>query len=189
MMNVSIQDALALCLPSWVLDPTGQYAQRELAATAAPLQDAWTNSLTLYEEQDPASAFATFDRWQAVNGLPDQCTPDGLTLSQQRDRLLTKIASPGGQSAAYMVQVAARLGFTITITQFDAHTVASAVDEPLAGMDWRYRWQVNAVAAGITFSTVSDPVDTPLATGAANPLECVLNQIRPAHTQITFIYS
>ncbi len=181
-------DALIATLPPTALDPNGLWVRRELAAIAALLDDAANSDGRLYNEQDPALTAELLEDWERNYGLPDQCTPLGGTIAERVAQLLRKIASTGGQNAAYMIAVAAQLGASITITEFDPHTVDDAVDAPLYDDTVRFVWQVNLATPGLIDFSVDSAVDEPLQSGVSINVECVLNEIKPAHTQLIMNY-
>jgi uncharacterized protein YmfQ (DUF2313 family) len=57
------------------------------------------------------------------------------------------------------------------------------------GTDWNFAWQVNSALNTVIELTVEDTVDDPLATFGNDQLECVLEEIKPAHTTIIFAYA
>jgi uncharacterized protein YmfQ (DUF2313 family) len=143
----------------------------------------------LIEESDPRTTFEMLGEYERVYGLPDPCAGESQSTAQRRASLLQKITSLGGQTAAYYIGVAAVLGFEITITEFHSHTVIDDVTHPLYGIDWNYAWQVNAPLETIIYWTVDGSVDDPLSTFGNDQLECVLSDLKPAHTTIIHAYS
>ena len=79
--------------------------------------------------------------------------------------------------------------YAITITEFQIHTVEDDVEHPLYDIAWAFVWQVNAVLNTITEITVEDSVEDPLASWGNALLECVINRLKPAHTDVLFSYS
>lgn len=143
----------------------------------------------LIEELDPRTTFELLADWERVYGLPDPCLGANQNTAQRINSLVQKITAIGGQTAAYFIAVAAVLGFTITITEFRAHTVDDDVDYSLYGDDWNFAWQVNAPLNTVIEYTVSDTVDDALAVFGNAQLECVLQALKPAHTVIIFSYT
>jgi uncharacterized protein YmfQ (DUF2313 family) len=141
-------------------------------------------------ESDPARTVELLADWERAYGLPNPCVGEGQTIQERRDALLARIAGAGGQSRAYFIAVAAALGFTITITEFDAFVVgASAVGDPLHDEPWRFAWQVNAPEDTVRdFRVGASAVGDPLRGWGNAALECVLTALAPAHTKILFAY-
>ena len=124
-------------------------------------------------EADPAQANQLLADWEKDYGLPDPCTPLNPSLQQRHAALLAKIAAYGGQSPAYFINVAAALGYAITITEPSANT-----------------WVVNGALSTVTYARADQSVaDDPLFTSGNTQLECVLNRLKPAHAVLVFSYT
>lgn len=129
----------------------------------------------------PRTAGDLAPEWEASLGLPG---PAGLadTIEGRRLEIVAALTSTGGQSRAYFTALAAALGITVTIVEFEPSSVEDAVDAPIADPLWAHVWQVNApLASGRTYVTTADIVQaTP---GFGNPaLEYALGRGKPAHT-------
>lgn len=144
----------------------------------------------LIDETDPRSLFEMLFGWEQWLGLPGDCSAPSNTLEQRRQAVWDLLTSTGGQSRQYFIDLAARLGYTITITEFFPHTVLSPVNYPIYGSSWLYVWQVNAIDQGeeIRYMTVISGVDEALSTRDTNILECAINRLKPAHTRVIFNY-
>ena len=185
---ISSRDALLACLPPVAYDPNAPYVQVEATVAATVLDAALNSDQRMLMEFDPAQTAEALIDWERNYGLPDQCAPAELVLAQRTALLLRKIASIGGQSRAYMIASGLAAGYVITITEFDPHTVLSGVDEALHDLDAPFMWQANVpLPAGALYS-VESGVDEPLETGASYVIECLLNQIKPAHTLLLMNY-
>lgn len=143
----------------------------------------------LLDEADPRTALELLIDWERVTGLPDPCVGIDPSTEQRRQSLLQKLTALGGQSPAYYIAAAAALGFAITIDEFLEHTVEDDVDHQLFGTDWNFTWQVNAPLNTVGELSVQDTVADPLAWWSNEPLECVLEPLKPAHTHIIFAYA
>lgn len=148
-----------------------------------------SNFDSLIEEIDPRTTNELLSDFERIYGLPDPCLGENQTVQQRRQSLVQKIKSTGGQSNAYLIEVAAMLGYTITITEFSAFTVGDTVDELIYGDDWEYAFQVNSALNTVEYFEVDDTVADPLATFGNDQLECVLEDIKPAHTIAIFAYT
>ena len=136
-------------------------------------------------EADPAQTAQMLADWEAEYGLPDPCSPLNQTIEQRHASLLAKIASLGGQSAAYYTAVAAALGYAITITTFTPSRlgVMTLGSAPLLWPGWAYVWQVSSTGVGETYFTLGVSVlGEPFAAYSGTELTCRLNAIKPAHT-------
>lgn len=185
---ITTRDALLGCLPPVAYDPGAIGVQGEASVAAVVLDLVLNADQRILAEFDPAQAAQALIDWERNYGLPDQCSPLDLVLSQRTALLLRKIAAQGGQSRAYMVGSAAAAGYSITIDEFDAQSVESDVEYALNDLDAPFMWRVNTTLPVGALYTVESAVDEPLETGANYSLECLLNQIKPAHTLILFNY-
>lgn len=177
--------------------PQGPAWPREPGATLTRLLQAWADELArvdgrtaqLIDEADPRTATELLADWERVAGLPDPCVPEAQSTAQRRAALHAWLTTLGGQTPAYYIGLAEKLGYTITITEFHEHTVAAAVEYPLYTQPWPFAWQVNAPLNTIGLLSVGDTVDDPLAWWGNTMLECVISRLKPAHTHVLFAYS
>ena len=161
----------------------------ELDAEGSAFDTAQSDAAALLRESDPRSAASMSSDWERVAGLPDTCIAIGeQTTAQRRAALVARLTQLGGQTPAYFVGLAAALGYTITITEFEPHTVKSTVNAPMRGPQWRYAWRVNAPAQTVTVFRVNGRVSDPLASWGNTVLECVITRRKPAHTHVIFTY-
>lgn len=143
----------------------------------------------LLNEADPRTTNELLTDWERVTGLPDGCTGPLTSISERRDAVVSRLIAEGGQNASYYIAIAAKLGYTITITEEKVHTCLSSCADPINGLPWRYVWNVNAsVANTVRYLNVGDGVSSPLATWGNALLECTINRLKPAHTLVRFIY-
>jgi uncharacterized protein YmfQ (DUF2313 family) len=142
-------------------------------------------------ESNPAMAEQLLSDFEADYGLPDPCSAPNPTLAQRRASLLAKIASIGGQSRDYFIGVAAALGFTVTITEYQPFRVGSShLGDLVGGPGWESVWQINAPATTISYFRVgSSALGDRLATFGNAELECRMNALKPAQTLLLFNYS
>jgi uncharacterized protein YmfQ (DUF2313 family) len=130
--------------------------------------------------------------WEATLGLPDPCIGELDTIQQRQAAVCAKFTARGGQSAAYFRQLAASLGYAITITTFRPFYVSEGhVDDPLYDEQWAFVWQVNIAASNtlVYFRVGESTVDEPLVAFGNTALECLLDAAKPAHTEIIFSYT
>ncbi len=179
--------------------PPGAAWSRERDATLTALLDALAQELahvdveaeSLVDEADPRTTAQLLTDWERVAGLPDVCVTATQTTAERRDALVQKIANLGGQSRQFFIDLAARLGYTITITEFHPFQVGeSAVGDALNGDPWIFAWQVNAPAGQIReFKVGESAVGDPLRSWGDELLECVIERLKPAHTHVIFAYA
>lgn len=179
--------------------PPGQAFPRDPGTTLHDLLDGMSIELSrvdgranvLPQEANPATAAELLPDWERVAGLPDKCS--GVleeTLQGRRNALLTKLTSTGGQSADYFIELAASLGYTVTIEVFRPFRVGrSRVGDSLTNGPWAFTWLVRAPEVSVTsFRVGRSAVGERLRTWGNDTLECKLNQLKPAHTIALFAY-
>lgn len=139
----------------------------------------------------PATAVELLPEWEATLGLPDPCAGPAPTVAARQAQVVARLTNSGGQSSQYFIEYAARLGYTITITEFaPARVGVSRVGQPLNGRDWAFAWQINAPLNTITRSRAGIArAGEPLAAWGNAVLECEIQEIVPAHTIPIFAYS
>ncbi len=142
----------------------------------------------LLNEADPRTTSELLADWERVAGLPDLCTGIPETIAQRRELLVAKLTNVGGQSKQFYIDMAAKLGYAITITEFKRFRVTSRVNEQLTNADWSYAWRVNTAQDTVRKFKVTGRVNDPLATWGNQPLECMITQLKPAHTHVQFAY-
>jgi uncharacterized protein YmfQ (DUF2313 family) len=186
---------LQALLPSglaWPQDPDSTLA-KVLAAMAEELARVDSRTLQLIEEADPRTAYELLPDWERVCGLPDTCTGTGAqTIAERRAAVAAKLTARGGASIAYFQALAEHLGYTVRIDVFRPFMCGrSRCGDALNGpATVRHYWRV----------TVTGPRFTPFRCGAsqcgdslgkisrAADLECLLNRLKPAHTQVIVAY-
>lgn len=180
--------------------PQGPAWPREPAALLTRLLDAFADEFArldaradqLIDEADPRTTYELLADWERVTGLPGTCAllaGIDFTVEQRRAALVTKLTERGGQSRAYFIAMAARLGFTVTITEFSEWTFDSDDDTPFYGWEWNFAWQVNAPLNTVGEWTFDSDDDTPFAWWGNELLECALTEDKPAHTVALFAYT
>ena len=146
----------------------------------------------LLAESYPGTALETLTDWERICGLPDPCTGVLGTIQQRRMAILAKLAMRGGQSRQYYIDIAAALGFTITITEYQPFRVGKGrASEHLSGLDWIFYWRVTSFEQNqkiYFFRTGQSATREPLRYWNNSLLECVIRAIAPAHTLVQFAY-
>lgn len=166
----------------------------------------------LLKEIDPNQTTELIEEWEALVGIPDECTPDTvLTLAERREQVIQKLAVQGNLSAAFYESVGALYGFDVTVenhlsfqvgrstvrddlTNYDDprdiftvgdHTVGQQLQVP----GWLFYFNVEMPIAALTFFKVGiNTVNTPLVVFGNELLECTYKRLKPAHSGITFTF-
>jgi uncharacterized protein YmfQ (DUF2313 family) len=150
-------------------------------------------------ESYPPTSGALLPDWERVLGLPEPCYPPAQTIAERRAAVLEKLQRrPGGQSRQYFIDLAARLGYTITITEYRPFMagVSRCADarwaiEPIRT---RFYWKVNIPGPRLTWFRCGGGggragTDPHLRIHRADDLECVFKKLQPAHGQVLFSYT
>ena len=174
--------------PLWRLE-ADSLISRVLLAIADELARIDARADDLIREIHAPTTLELLPDFERVYGLPDPCLGEKPSTPQRIASLIAKITSTGGQTAGYYIGIAAALGFTITVTEFQEFDVEDDVEAPVYGPDWNFAWQVNAPLNTVIELTVEDTADDPLATFGNDQLECVLQALQPAHTTLIFAYA
>ncbi len=187
MMNHT--ELLKRLLPPVAYDPNAALISAELQADGNALDTAQIAADLILTEADPRTTSYLLPDWERVLGLPDPCAGQLPTIELRRAAVVTKITLRGGQSRAFFIALAARLGFTITITEFNQYSVMSPVNAPLCGWPWCFTWRVNAALNTVRRLSVISGVNEPLSMWGNTLLECAISRFKPAHTVVQFSYS
>jgi len=142
-------------------------------------------------ELDSRTTTEMITDWERMLGIPDACTPLASTLQGRREAVHTKWTAKGGQSVGYFVNLALKLGWIITITEYNEFKVGqSRVGDALNNVTWPYVWTVNTALDTITYFRVGQSrVGEALADWDNTELECLINTLKPSHTRALFNYS
>lgn len=179
--------------------PPGRALPREPGTTLETLLDGMADELArldgraevLLEEANPLTTYELLPDWERVAGLPDKCAGTlEDTIQGRRNALVSKLASSGGQSAAYFIEVAAALGYVVSITEYRPFRAGlSAAGDPLSNGDWIFTWRINAPETTfVEFRAGQSTAGESLRTWGNDTLECKISQLKPAHTNVLFGY-
>ena len=176
--------------PAWPRD-AGAFVTRLLHGLAAEHARVQSRAERLVDEVDPRSTAELLLDWERVAGLPDGCVVDAdidLTTAQRQAALVARLTMVGAQSPAYFEALAASLGYTVTVSEFNVHDVLDDVVAPINGAAWAHAWQVQSALNQPVYFLVTSTVADPLAAWSNVVLECVLNRFKPAHSVLLFSY-
>lgn len=177
--------------------PRGRAWPRESDAVQTALADGLTRS---YERQNadanyllfdafPATSAALLTEWEETLGLPDSCYRSSVsTVSDRQGQVVAKFAYAGGQTPQYFIDVAAKLGYSVTITQYTpARAGITRAGMPAYSSAWAFAWTVNGPTISVQYARAgSARAGDPLAVWGNSLLLCKLAQIAPAHTILLF---
>ncbi|GJD58345.1 YmfQ family protein [Methylobacterium dankookense] len=146
-------------------------------------------------ESDPRFTLELLGEWERAFGLPDPCIPVVQTIPERHKALVDRITQVGGQSRAFFTGIAARLGYSITITEYHAFQFGLSSFGGSRGKfnppNMRFVWTIRVTGARLTrfqFGQSSFGRDSFLEIRRAEDLECMFNRLKPAHTKLFFNY-
>jgi uncharacterized protein YmfQ (DUF2313 family) len=160
-------------------------------------------------ESDPRATTEMILDWERNWGIPDPCIQHPPTdLISRRIQLVEKMTLLGAQSRQWFIDVAAKFGYTITITEYAPYMCGVSrcgdrrgiynPDDPtrfywhLGPREMRYYWTVHVDAARfMKFYVASSRTGTDrlLAIFGPDDLICILERWKPAHTHIVWDFS
>lgn len=146
----------------------------------------------LIKESRALTAVETLEDKEAEWGLPDPCTGQLATIYERQIALWQKMTDTGGQRRIDYIQIAARLGYTITIEELKPTTTKSRVSARISSNDEWSIIKVNILSAqNETYfkqrATTKSRVSARISQSSHFNIECVFNRIKPAH--LTFIFN
>lgn len=148
----------------------------------------------LLKNLDPRTTFELLSEWEKLLGLPDECLSLGGTIQERIDAVVYKLTHRGGPSLnkQFFIDLAATLGYVITIKEPGVNLFRCGVSrcgDPMYGALWKFWFQVFTDAfVQDVFRTGQNRTGDRLRTFQNTALECVIEKLKPAHTQVQFFY-
>ena len=169
----------------------------------------------LERESDPRYTLELLPDFERNWGLPDPCWKAPQSIDQRHQQLLFKMTLLGGQSREFFIDIAAWLGYTITITEYAPFMagVSQMGDtrqmdywdgipgedpkEPyyrwyIGGEEQRFFWTVHVANAPLDWFRMGEAeagIHHHLEIGLPEDLMCLLDRWSPAHTKIVYDFS
>jgi len=81
-------------------------------------------SKLLEMESDPRSTIELLPDWERNFGLPDPCYTEPQSIAERQLALVMRMTLEGGQSRQFFIDIAAMIGYTITITEYRPFFIA-----------------------------------------------------------------
>jgi uncharacterized protein YmfQ (DUF2313 family) len=158
----------------------------ELARVDDRIQD-------LHTERDTLTTVELIEEHEEDLGLPEGCLVGGvpffpnLTLTERQLRANSKLLAVGQQDKGYFIEIAERLGFTATITEFEPFWCGlMGAGDPCGDQINLFYWSFNIVYSGdvIYFLSGEGSSGDPLAkiTDLLEAVFCYAELYKPAHT-------
>lgn len=155
---------------AWTRSP-GSVLGALLGASADELARIDQRAADLVAEADPRTATEMLSDWEALVGLPDVCTPIAGSVADRRLAVHQRLASLGGQSRTYFIELAERLGYVAQVQEFQPAQIGDHIGDYLFGEAWAYAWMLRTAPA-----LDGDPLG----------LQCLVRRLKPAHTEVLF---
>lgn len=181
---------LRLLLPPEAYDGAAPVLSALLGAEAKALSASQASADRIYDRFWPENG-AALDDWERVLGLPDPCViGENLAVRQRIAAVMAKLNGLGGQSKAFFIQLAASLGYAVTITEFKPARAGIAVaGDPVNGPGWTSAWMINAEPVTVFVANAGTAAaGEALAVWGNKLLECRMRAMQPAHTTLLFSY-
>ena len=127
------------------------------------------------------------DEYELDYGLPD-CVLDAQTTLQRLNALMIKDDLVGGQDRQFFIDLAAQLGYAITIAEFNEANPGPPTafqGVPLAGQDWNFVWQITA-DTNITPRGYGSQYNERYSNTNSELLECTLRAYAHDHRVLLF---
>lgn len=189
--------------------PEGSTWQRLLLGLAGELSRAAGRALDLEREIDPRTTIELIPEWEEFLGLPDPCAGPAPDLLTRRAAVVAKLLDGGGATAAYLIALAARLGYLVTIHEHKPFRMGvGRMGDPLDGPGnpffmgvgrmgdrlgpynlWAGVFDVVAPEFTERWFRMGSTMGTPLRTIGNEILECAIRRAAPAHLLPHFTYS
>jgi uncharacterized protein YmfQ (DUF2313 family) len=182
-------DLFRSLLPPVSYDPNGKYLSAELKAEANLMDAVRASAARVLASITPFYSSATLSDWERVY---DVVPREGATQQERRQNVLVKMAATGGLSIPYFTNLAASLGYTITITEpraFQAGVNRCGDTLWVEGMRWV--WQVNVIGSQTPkyrFRAGASAAGEPLLAFGESVLETTFKDLKPAFTDCYFTY-
>lgn len=179
------KNTLELLLP---VELTG-VLQNDIELEGQHLDASQTRAEDLLKEMFPDETFELLTGWERVTGLtpgPDE------PLKSRRDKVIRKLRELGGLSRQYFIDLAASMGYTITIDELQPFMAGlGEAGEPVYVEGVRFVWRVNVSGQSLYYFRAgeSGAGEGLLWWDVQEALENLFNELKPAHTFIIFDYS
>ncbi|MDY0882316.1 putative phage tail protein [Dongia soli] len=158
-------------------------------AATAELRRHHDRSCDLLERESfPCASQEMLGDWERSLGLPDACTPAGLSIRDRQIALCLKLAERGLQTPAFFIHIAAVVGFEIEVIEHFPPRAGIVRAGCFRAAICPYWWSVRVLnqtvrrAAAGCFVAGAPVCELP----NLDLLRCVIRRAAPAHTIVTF---
>lgn len=182
----------------WALMPPGQLFARSdesrigqvLLAIAEEMARIGAKIEGLLDESDPRTALEYLADWERAVGLPDGCAPAVASIEARRARAAQRLVTLGSLTPAFIIsQVQAALGIVVEIVEYVPG--ASGWWEPgIPTVPSWGGWWFDVISDAVTaiYATMGSTVmGQPLGALQNEQIECVIDRLKPAHTNYRLV--
>jgi uncharacterized protein YmfQ (DUF2313 family) len=183
---------IAKLTPGWALGKRDGVLDSILGGIALALHDVEAAAEALMDETDPRKANRLLADFERCLG-PDPCGRDSgnLNVAQRRQLAHQRWTARGGQSIPYFVQLAARLGVSITVDEFwPSRAGGLRAGQRLRPEGCQFVWRVNipGLVTVVNFKAGASRAGHSLGSFTLSSIECEIRRLKPAHTLVVFSY-
>lgn len=111
------------------------------------------------------------------------------TVEERRARILARLIERFEPTPAAIIGLAARLGDTVTLSEFRPHDCADDCEAPVLDEAWAHAFQVAGASQQVVEFTCQDTCETPLSQWRTGAYECAIRRFAPAQTIPIFSYA
>lgn len=183
-------DLLKLLLPPVAYEPGAPNIAAELYAEGRALDTALDYSHHIAGAITPYFAEQLLVDWERVVGI----TPNINTPYLARiNAVVAKIRETGGLNIPYFINLAAGMGYTITITEPRPFRAGEGrAGDTIYDFDVVWQWRVNVAATNVPqypFRAGTSAAGESILAFGDPVIEQVINDLKPAHTFVYFAYA
>lgn len=158
-----------------------------LLALADELSRVDGRSEDLLTESDPRVTTELLTDFEKEYALPDDCFVPGKSIQQRRVDVFSRLITVGQQDKNYFIELAAALGFVVTITEFTPFWCGFGGSGDECGEVTNiFQWRINYIVTnGGGFGRGFGP-GFDIAENDLEAMQCYLTKLKPAHTKLFF---
>lgn len=140
---------------------------------------------------NPLTSTDLIEEWAKIALRDDDCINNLTTIAEKKAAVLAKLVSLGGSDKLYFQNVAKAAGFLVSVSDgFEQFRAAdSRTGDRVLADGFAFTWSVRSPTTTLRyFRAAEGRVGDPLVYFGNALLECILKDIKPAHTTIIFSY-
>lgn len=185
---MSYKETILALLPPVSYNRTGQNIRNDAMVTGTCLDNIQYGATRCLKVIDPRTAGNYLFDWERLYGLDGS----GKSTQQRIRAVLAKLNETGGLSIPYFINLAATLGYIITITEPQPFRAGvNRCSDRLANEGVMWVWWVNVQNANNTvnyFRAGISGAGDRLSDYGDDVIESVFNDLKPAFTAVRFTY-